>query len=111
MDGVEGVSREAGTVRPAALDHLRVIDLICQNLFQNNNQPGSASGSGIYTDQFVCGTSGELVCCTIPAADWQKLFQHTFGFFDQKLTVCPPIGCLCLALSKGADPESSPGKR
>jgi len=27
---------------------------ICQNLLQNNNNPGSASGSGIYTDQFVC---------------------------------------------------------
>jgi crotonobetainyl-CoA:carnitine CoA-transferase CaiB-like acyl-CoA transferase len=27
MDGVEGVSREAGAVRPAALGHLRVIDL------------------------------------------------------------------------------------
>jgi hypothetical protein len=32
--------------------------LICQNLFQNNNNPGSASGDGIYADQFVCGASG-----------------------------------------------------
>src|SRR5262245_40145637 len=29
--------------------------LICQNQIQNNNQPGGASGSGIYTDQFVSG--------------------------------------------------------
>src|SRR5262249_37695449 len=29
--------------------------LICQNLFQNNNNPGASSGTGIYTDQFVCG--------------------------------------------------------
>src|SRR5262249_17157009 len=32
--------------------------LICQNLFQNDNNPGSPSGDGIYTDQFVCGTAG-----------------------------------------------------
>ena len=31
--------------------------LICQNLIQNNNQPGSASGSGIYTDEFVGGAA------------------------------------------------------
>src|SRR5262249_17593705 len=47
----------------------------------------------------VRGSSGELVSCTIPAADWQKLFQHTFGFFDQRLTVCPPIKCMSLSLS------------
>src|SRR5262245_12226072 len=29
--------------------------LICQNLIQNNNNPGSGSGTGIYTDEFVCG--------------------------------------------------------
>src|SRR5207247_3830898 len=29
--------------------------LIRHNLIQNNNQPGSASGTGIYTDQFVSG--------------------------------------------------------
>jgi hypothetical protein len=48
----------------------------------------------------VRGASGELVSCTIPAAQWQKLFQHTFGFFDPQLTVCPPIKCLSLALPK-----------
>src|SRR5262249_45045103 len=47
----------------------------------------------------VRGASGELVSCTIPAGDWQKLFQHTFGFFDQRLTVCPPIKCMSLSLS------------
>jgi hypothetical protein len=46
----------------------------------------------------VRGASGELVCSTIPAADWQELFQRTFGFFDQPLTASPPIRCLCLAL-------------
>jgi parallel beta helix pectate lyase-like protein len=30
---------------------------ICQNLIQNNNQPGSATGTGIYTDQYVCGNN------------------------------------------------------
>lgn len=29
--------------------------VIQQNVFRNNNQPGPASGSGIYTDQFVGG--------------------------------------------------------
>jgi len=47
----------------------------------------------------VRGASGELVSCTIPAGEWQKLFQHTFGFFDQRLTVCPPIKCMSLSLS------------
>jgi hypothetical protein len=31
--------------------------LIQHNLIQNNNQPGGASGSGIYADQFVCGVN------------------------------------------------------
>jgi hypothetical protein len=48
----------------------------------------------------VRDASGELVSCTIPAAQWQKLFQHTFGFFDPSITVCPPIKCLSLALPK-----------
>jgi len=48
----------------------------------------------------VRDASGELVSCTIPAAQWQKLFQHTFGFFDQSATLCPPIKCLSLALPK-----------
>ena len=30
--------------------------LIRHNLIENNNQPGPSSGTGIYTDQFVCGT-------------------------------------------------------
>jgi hypothetical protein len=36
--------------------------LICQNLIQNNNNPGSATGSGIYTDQYVCGITGGFAC-------------------------------------------------
>lgn len=31
--------------------------LIRHNLFQNNNQPGGASGTAIYTDQFVAGNT------------------------------------------------------
>jgi Right handed beta helix region len=53
-----------------------------------------------YVHLQVRGASGELVSCTIPAAQWQKLFQHTFGFFDQQMTVCPPIKCLSLTLPK-----------
>ncbi len=30
--------------------------LICQNLIQTNNNLGAASGAGIYTDEFVCGS-------------------------------------------------------
>jgi hypothetical protein len=41
---------------------------------------------------------GELVCCTIGTAQWQKLFRRTYGFFDQTMTLCPPIKCLSLAL-------------
>jgi hypothetical protein len=39
---------------------------ICQNLLQNNNnQPNiSASGTGIYTDEFVCGNVGGARPCT-----------------------------------------------
>jgi hypothetical protein len=53
----------------------------------------------------VRGASGELVSCTIPSAQWQKLFQHTFGFFDQSVTLCPPIKCLSLALPKKGQPR------
>ena len=38
--------------------------VICQNLLQNNNQPGSASGTGIYTDEYVCGSVGGTRPCT-----------------------------------------------
>jgi hypothetical protein len=53
----------------------------------------------------VRGAPGELVSCTIPAAQWQKLFQHTFGFFDQSVTLCPPIKCLSFALPKKGQPR------
>lgn len=36
--------------------------LIQHNLIQNNNQPGGASGSGIYTDQTVCGITAGNAC-------------------------------------------------
>jgi hypothetical protein len=53
----------------------------------------------------VRGASGDLVSCTIPSAQWQKLFQHTFGFFDQSLTLCPPIKCLSFAVPKKGQPR------
>jgi hypothetical protein len=55
----------------------------------------------------VRAASGELVSCTIPPAQWQTLFQHAFGFFDQSLTICPPIKCLRLALPKNGQPRMS----
>src|SRR5262249_36800732 len=48
----------------------------------------------------IRGDTGELVCCTIGTAHWQRLFRRTFGFFDQKMTLCPPIKCLSFALPK-----------
>jgi hypothetical protein len=53
----------------------------------------------------VRDASGELISCTIPAADWQKLFQHTFGFFDQSATLCPPIKCLSFAVPEKGQPR------
>jgi hypothetical protein len=55
----------------------------------------------------VRSASGALVSCTIPAADWQRLFQTTFGFFDQQLTVCPPIKCMRLALPTNGQPATT----
>jgi hypothetical protein len=51
------------------------------------------------------GASGEVLCCTIPGRDWQNLFQHTFGFFEQTPTVCPPIKCMNFALPKKGQPQ------
>jgi large repetitive protein len=48
----------------------------------------------------IRGAAGELVCCTLPTTRWQRLFRHTFGFFDQRITLCPPIKCLSFALPK-----------
>jgi len=55
----------------------------------------------------VRSASGELVSCTIPAADWQRLFQKTFGFFDPQLTVCPPIRCMRLVLPTKGQPATT----
>jgi uncharacterized repeat protein (TIGR01451 family) len=46
-------------------------------------------------------SAGEQVCCTIPSQQWQKLFHHTYGFFDQKMTLCPPLKCVRLVVPKG----------
>lgn len=48
----------------------------------------------------VRGSSGEVVCCTIPSTQWQKLFRRSFGFFDQSMTLCPPIKCVSFSLPR-----------
>ena len=53
----------------------------------------------------VRGQGGELVCCTLPHEQWQKLFRRSFGFFDQHLTICPPIKCVKLAFPKNGPPR------
>ncbi len=42
--------------------------VISQNVFQNNNQPGPASGSAIYSDQFVAGKSATSALRTTSSA-------------------------------------------
>ena len=49
--------------------------------------------------------AGEQVCCTIVSQQWQKLFHQTYGFFDQKMTLCPPLKCVRLIV-----PKSGPAK-
>ncbi len=49
--------------------------------------------------------SGEQVCCTIGTQQWQKLFHQTYGFFDQRMTLCPPIKCVRLVV-----PRTGPAK-
>ncbi len=48
-----------------------------------------------------------MVCCTIASAQWQKLFKRTFGFFDQKMTLCPPIKCLSISVPKKGQPRAT----
>jgi uncharacterized repeat protein (TIGR01451 family) len=48
----------------------------------------------------IRNADGTVACCTIPSEKWQKLFRHTYGFFDQKMTVCPTVRCVKLALPK-----------
>src|SRR5262249_15973038 len=51
--------------------------------------------------------AGELVCCTIGTAHWQKLFRRMFGFFDQRMTLCPPIKGISLALPTNSQPQAT----
>jgi uncharacterized repeat protein (TIGR01451 family) len=52
----------------------------------------------------VANPNGTLVCCTIPGEKWMKLYKRTFGFWDQKMKLCPPIKDFTLALpTKGTD--------
>jgi hypothetical protein len=50
-------------------------------------------------------SAGEQVCCTIASQQWQKLFHQTYGFFDQMMTLCPPLKCVRLVV-----PKKGPGK-
>jgi hypothetical protein len=44
--------------------------------------------------------AGETICCTIASQQWQKLFHQTYGFFDQTMTLCPPIRCVRIVVPK-----------
>ncbi len=50
---------------------------------------------------------GETVCCTLPPEQWQHLFRKSYGFFDQKMTVCPPIRCVKLTMPKKGPPRAT----
>jgi hypothetical protein len=48
-------------------------------------------------------TDGSFVCCTLGTQRWQRLFGRTYGYFDQKMRVCPDVRCVKLALpAKGS---------
>ena len=51
--------------------------------------------------------AGEQVCCTIASQQWQKLFHQTYGFFDQKMTLCPPIRCVRLVIPKNGPAKTT----
>jgi large repetitive protein len=51
--------------------------------------------------------SGEQVCCAIGKEHWQRLFGQTFGFFDQKMTLCPPLRCVKLAVPKNGQARAT----
>jgi hypothetical protein len=64
--------------------------VICQNLIQNNNNPGSASGTGIYTDQYVCGIAGGYACTNFLIE--QNAFKgHTSSGIDISNTDVVPV--------------------
>ena len=50
---------------------------------------------------------GETVCCALPPDQWQHLFRKSYGFFDQKMTVCPGIRCVKLTLPKKGQPRAT----
>jgi hypothetical protein len=71
--------------------------VITHNLIQNNNQPGGASGTGIYTDQFVGGSIVENVLITenaffghddagIDSSNSAFLSDPTSGVFGLRVT-------------------------
>jgi hypothetical protein len=46
----------------------------------------------------VRNADGSLVCCTLPPQRWQRLFGKSYGFFDQKMQICPDVRCVKLGL-------------
>jgi hypothetical protein len=53
----------------------------------------------------VRGQGGELGCCTLEHENWQKLFRRSFGFFDQRSTICTPVKCVKFTLPKNGPPR------
>lgn len=52
----------------------------------------------------IRNADGSLACCTLAPQRWQQLFGRTYGFFDQKMTACPNVKCVKLALpASGAE--------
>ncbi len=46
----------------------------------------------------IRNADGTLTCCTLAPQRWQRLFGKTYGFFDQRMAVCPNVRCVKLAL-------------
>jgi uncharacterized repeat protein (TIGR01451 family) len=44
--------------------------------------------------------AGPVLCCTIPSEKWMRLYRRVYGFWDQRLRLCPPLKDMSLALPK-----------
>jgi hypothetical protein len=45
-------------------------------------------------------TGGSTSCCTVESQNWQRTFSRHFGFWDQQRTICPPLACASLGVSR-----------
>jgi hypothetical protein len=69
--------------------------LICQNLIQNNNEPGGASGTGIYTDEFVCSAGLTTNPCSNFLIEENAFTGHTdSGIFISNTLEANPLTLL-----------------